>query len=85
MLHPKVYDAAVIGVPDAYWGERVAAVVVPKAGQTLTKEELVGFLKERLADYKVPKEVAVVNEIPRNPQGKTLKTQLKEAWIKEHA
>ena len=85
MLHPKVYDAAVIGVPDAYWGERVAAVVVPKEGQHLTQEGLTAFLKERLADYKVPKEIVFVKEIPRNPQGKTLKTQLKEAWIKEHA
>lgn len=85
MLHPKVYDAAVLGVPDAYWGERVAAAVALKEGQTLTQEELTGFLKERLADYKVPKEIAFVKEIPHNPQGKTLKNQLKEAWIKEHA
>jgi fatty-acyl-CoA synthase len=85
MLHPKVYDAAVIGVPDTYWGERVAAVVALKDGQTLTKEELTGFLKDRLADYKVPKEIAFVKEIPHNPQGKTLKNQIKEAWIKEHA
>ncbi len=85
MLHPKVYDAAVIGVPDAYWGERVVAVVVPKNGESLTQEELLGFLKERLADYKIPKEIVFVKEIPHNPQGKTLKNQIKEAWIKEHA
>lgn len=84
MLHPGVYDAAVIGVPDEYWGERVAAVVVPKEGQHITQEELTAFLKERLADYKVPKEVSIVNEIPRNPQGKTLKAQIKQAWIKGH-
>jgi fatty-acyl-CoA synthase len=82
LLHPNVLDAAVIGIPDAYWGERVAAVVVLKEGRHLTQEELVEFLKERLADYKVPKEITFVKEIPHNPQGKTLKTQIKEAWIK---
>lgn len=85
MLHPKVYDTAVIGAPDAYWGERVVAVVVPKEGSSLTQEELSGFLTQRLADYKIPKEITFVSEIPRNPQGKTLKSQIKEAWIKQHA
>jgi acyl-CoA synthetase (AMP-forming)/AMP-acid ligase II len=68
--HPAVYDAVVVGVPDERWGERVAAVVQPRAGLTATLEELAAHCRTRLAGYKVPREVHVVDEVRRSPSGK---------------
>jgi len=76
--HPKIEEAAVIGVPDSDWGEVVKAVVVPKSGAPPSPEELIAFCKERLASYKAPAYVAVVGELPRNPLGKVLKTELRK-------
>jgi acyl-CoA synthetase (AMP-forming)/AMP-acid ligase II len=68
--HPAVYDAVVVGVPDERWGERVAAVVQPRGGLTATLEELAAHCRTRLAGYKVPREVHVVDEVRRSPSGK---------------
>lgn len=75
--HPKVSEVAVIGVPHPYWIEAVTAVVVPKAGETLTAEELLAFCKERLASFKAPKYVFITDTLPRNPSGKILKRELR--------
>jgi acyl-CoA synthetase (AMP-forming)/AMP-acid ligase II len=76
--HPSVLEAAAVGVPHEVLGEDVGAFVVIKPGETLDDASLIDFCRERLADYKVPRRVAFVDELPRNATGKVLKNQLKE-------
>ncbi|MBI3629337.1 MAG: AMP-binding protein [Candidatus Rokubacteria bacterium] len=78
--HPKIQDVAVFGVPDEDWGERVHAAVQPRAGQTLTAPEVVDFARERLAGYKVPREVSFHADFPRDAAGKLLKRLLREPY-----
>ena len=76
--HPSVQEAAVIGIPDPYWVEKVHAVVTLKQGAGLTAQELIDFCKQRLARYKAPKSVEFVDALPKNPAGKILKRVLRE-------
>ena len=73
-----VSEAAVIGLPDERWGERVVAVVVPAPGRTLDADELVRFCRARLAGFKVPRQVVIGDALPRNPSGKVLKRVLRD-------
>ena len=75
---PGVKEAAVIGVPDARRGEHPVAFVSAKDGMTLDEPALLHFVRERLADYKVPKHVTVLPALPRNATGKILKTELRK-------
>jgi len=78
-LHPRVVDVAVIGVPDDVMGESVHAVVIPAAGSPPGGElahELTGFLRLRIAGYKVPRSYSFVDQLPRTPTGKLAKTHL---------
>lgn len=68
--HPAVFDVVVVGVPDERWGERVVAVVKAREGQQPSVEELATHARERIAGYKVPREVHLVDEIVRSPSGK---------------
>jgi 3-oxocholest-4-en-26-oate---CoA ligase len=68
--HPDVFDALVVGVPDARWGERVAAVVQPREGASPSLEQVQDHCREHLAGYKVPRDVLVVERTPRQPSGK---------------
>lgn len=74
--HPAVAAAATIGVPDSLYGEEVAAFVVLKEGTNCAADELINFCRQRLADFKCPKSVRIVSEIPKGPTGKLLKREL---------
>lgn len=75
--YPKVKEAAVVGVPDNLRGEMVKAFIVLKSGEECTSKELLGYLKENLAVYKLPKKIEFVPELPKNGSGKILKRMLK--------
>ncbi|MCL4421633.1 MAG: long-chain fatty acid--CoA ligase [Actinobacteria bacterium] len=77
-LHPAVLEVAVYGIPDDTWGETVVAAVVVKEGSTLDSEELINHCRERLAHFKCPTVVEMVQELPRNATGKVLKSLLRE-------
>jgi long-chain acyl-CoA synthetase len=81
--HPGVAEAAVVGLPDAYRGETVAAFIVPKPGVTLTAEELDQYCRENLAAYKVPRIYEFRSELPKSAVGKVLRRELREAALKE--
>ncbi|MBC7357292.1 MAG: acyl-CoA synthetase [Desulfacinum sp.] len=77
---PRVSEVAVIGVPHPKWVEAVTAIVVPKAGETVTEEEIIALCKRELAGFKVPKAVVVVEALPRTPTGKILKRDLRKHY-----
>lgn len=82
--HPAVSEGAVIGIPDPYWIETVHAVVVLRKGTSATEKEIVDFCKQRLAGYKAPKSVEIVDLLPKNPQGKILKRELRKLYRGGH-
>jgi len=81
--HPAVMEAAVVGIPDDYWVERVHAIIVLKEGQQATAEEIIDFCKKHIAHYKSPKGVDFVNTLPKNPQGKILKKEIRKQYRAE--
>ena len=76
--HPKILEAAVIGLPDPTWGERIHAVVARKEGESLAEQEVIDYCKAHIASFKKPKSVEFVDRLPRSPAGKVLKRILKE-------
>ena len=79
LRHPGVKEVAVIGQPSEKWGESPLAVVV-KSDENLSKEELLGFCKGKMAGFKLPRNVEFIDEVPRNPTGKVLKRLLRERF-----
>jgi long-chain acyl-CoA synthetase len=75
--HPSIAEAAVIGKKDDKLGEEVVAIVALKAGADVTPEDVIAYCKERLAAYKYPREVRIVDELPKGPTGKILKKELR--------
>jgi long-chain acyl-CoA synthetase len=79
LQHPSIAEVAIVGVPDEKWGEKLKAFVVPRPGLALTAEDVLAFCEGRISGIKVPKEVAFIERIPRNANGKVLKTALRAA------
>jgi malonyl-CoA/methylmalonyl-CoA synthetase len=79
--HAAVLDCAVVGVPDATWGDRVCAAVVLHPQAVASAEELLAFARERLAPYKVPKEFALLTDLPRNAMGKVTKPAVRDLFV----
>lgn len=75
--HPAVAEVAVFGAPDPHWIEAVVACVVLREDASVSAEELIAFARERLAGYKTPKQVVIVESLPKNPSGKILKRDLR--------
>ena len=80
---PEVEECAVIGLPDKEWGERIAAFIKPRAGQTVLPDDLKAYLKKHLAPFKVPKQYVIVDELPKSPAGKILKREVRRQYIEE--
>jgi fatty-acyl-CoA synthase len=76
--HPKIFEAAIIGVPDARWGKVGHVFVRLKKGESLDYPELVAYLKERVAAYKIPKSMELVDDLPKTASGKVKKSRLKK-------
>ena len=80
MANPKIFDVAVYGVPDEKWGEVGKASIILKAGEILTPEEVVRFLKGKIGKFKIPKYVEFIDALPRTASGKIRKYRLIEKF-----
>ncbi len=82
--HPAVYEACVFGVPDKLWGESVKAMIVLKPGETATPADLIEHCRKQLADFKKPRSVELLAELPKNANGKVARKQMRDAfWADE--
>ncbi|HET6537175.1 MAG TPA: fatty acid--CoA ligase [Sphingopyxis sp.] len=78
--HPAVQEVAVIGIPDEKWGETVKAVVVAKPGSAVSEDEIIAWARERIAAFKAPRSVDVIEALPRNASGKILRKDLRAPY-----
>ncbi len=79
--HGDVVDCAVFGVPDDRWGEALVALVEARPGTSLGPDDVTAWIRSQLADYKAPRRVAIVDHLPRDPNGKVRKGQLRSEWL----
>jgi acyl-CoA synthetase (AMP-forming)/AMP-acid ligase II len=82
--HTAVSDVAVVGVPDSKWGEAAKAIVVVKPGHSVSDQELIQYVRQRLAHFKCPSSIEFVESLPRNAAGKVIKRQLREPYWRGH-
>ena len=82
--HPDVFEAAVVGAPDEYRGETVVAYVTVRAGSNVTAQEIIDFAKSRLAAYKYPREVHIIDDLPKTQTGKIRRRALRDGLKKGH-
>jgi fatty-acyl-CoA synthase len=85
LRHPKVLDVSIVGVPDAVMGEAVMAFVIPKEGAVLASEEIVAFARGKIANFKVPKYVEIVDRFPLTGSGKVQKFKQKAYAVEKYA
>jgi acyl-CoA synthetase (AMP-forming)/AMP-acid ligase II len=78
--HPAVDEAAVIGIPDVDWGQKIAAFIALRPGKSASSEELAEFCRQRLASFKKPEVIRFVDALPKNPLGKILKKELRSQF-----
>ena len=78
--HPDVVDVAVFGVPDPKLDEAICALVVTRPGASVTGDDLITYVRDRIASYKKPRHVVFVDELPRNASGKVMKPLLRERY-----
>lgn len=81
--HPSINDVCIVGIPDVTWGQKVAALIVCKANDTLTAKQLTEWCEERIAPYQIPTVVRFVEELPRNPMGKINKKEIVRNYFTE--
>jgi fatty-acyl-CoA synthase len=84
LRHPKVLDVSIVGVPDPIMGEAVMAFVIPREGEVLTPEEILAFARGKIANFKVPKHVEVVDRFPLTGSGKVQKFKQKAYAIEKY-
>jgi len=80
----SVLEVAVIGVPDEIWGESVTAVIVPKPGRPANPDEILSLCAQELADHKKPRRIEFARELPKSGAGKILRSELRDAYLKDH-
>jgi acyl-CoA synthetase (AMP-forming)/AMP-acid ligase II len=85
ILHPKISNCVVFGIPDDYWGEAVHAVIVTMPDETMTAREVIDFCGEHMAGYKKPKAVDFVAELPVSGYGKILRREVRDAYWQGHS
>jgi fatty-acyl-CoA synthase len=84
LRHPKVLDVSIVGVPDPIMGETVMAFVIPRAGEALTADEVLAFARGKIANFKVPRYVEIVDRFPLTGSGKVQKFKQKEYAIEKY-
>ena len=85
LRHPKVMEAAAVGVPDNIYGEEVVCYVVPRAGADLEEQDIKGHCAETMPEYRVPKQVYFIDALPKNDRGKVRRDDLRVLWQQEHS